>query len=229
MSIAQTEPETDAPDEPEAPLAPEQDEPEPDEPDEPDAPEQPAEPAPEPQLDNAEMEKILRKVDQAATTYRNRVGVLLGEQANDLSPCPLCEPGIMGLIYPPEWTQPVSELHARLLDVLKTPSAPDYLPAPNVRQCGTCGGWGSVLSGSRVAGKERVLCPTCKGNGFQGDASVAPMQASGNGAVEFEPPADAVPLVEDDRDIWGSPRVLDDGQDNPNYGKMPQYKNPTLP
>jgi hypothetical protein len=37
------------------------------------------------------------------------------------------------------------------------------------------------------------------------------------------------PLVTDGNDVWGSPKLLPDGQENPNYGKMPQYKNPTLP
>jgi len=177
----------------------------------------------------AEMEKTLAKIDRSATTYRNRVAELLGEQANDLSPCPLCSDGIMGHLFPVDWITPVNETQARLLEVLKTPQSPEYRPAPNVRQCGTCAGWGSVLSGSRVAGKERVLCPTCKGNGFQGEVVATNPPASPNGEVVFEPAADAVPLVSDDADIWGSPKVLDDGQDNPNYGKMPQYKNPQLP
>ena len=115
------------------------------------------------------------------------------------------------------------------MEVLKTPSAPEYKEAPNVRQCGTCAGWGSVLSGSRVAGKERVMCPTCKGNGFQGEVQASNPPLPVNGEVVFEPAADAVPLVSEDNDIWGSPKILDDGQENPNYGKMPQYKNPSLP
>ena len=188
---------------------------------------------PEPEAPNgpneAQMEAILQKIDRSATTFRNRVSDLLGEQANDLSPCPLCSDGIMGHLFPVEWITPVGELQARLLEVLKTPQAPEYRAAPNVRQCGTCAGWGSVLSGSRVAGKERVLCPTCKGNGFQGEVAVSNPPTATNGEVVFEPAADAVPLVDDSTDIWGSPKVLDDGQDNPNYGKMPQYKNPSLP
>jgi hypothetical protein len=229
VSVAETE----TPTETETPPVTEPDAPPETEP--PIEPEPPAESEPQdeppaaPAVDHVAMERILEKIDRSATTYRNRVSDLLGEQAQDLSPCPLCEPGIMGLIYPPEWTEPVSELHARLLDVLKTPSAPEYRDAPNVRQCGTCAGWGSVLSGSRVAGKERVLCPTCKGNGFQGDQAVTPAPQGTNGSVDPEWPADTAPLVSGDADIWGSPKVLDDGQDNPNYGKMPQYKNPALP
>jgi hypothetical protein len=204
-------------------IPPEEPEPEP----EPE-PTEPVEPPP-PVIDEAAMEKFYKSLGTRTTTFNNWLAGELGEQAEDLSLCPLCADGIMGHIYPPEWVTPTSDLQARLLEVLKTPSAPEYRDAPNVRQCGTCAGWGSVLSGSRVAGKERVLCPTCKGNGFQGDQALPPTPQGTNGSVEFEVPVDNEPLVSADADIWGSPRVLDDGQDNPNYGKMPQYKNPALP
>jgi hypothetical protein len=229
MSVAEVE----TPAETEAPT-------EPTEPTEPDAPTEPTEPEPEPEpvepveppppaVDPAEMEKILKKVDGRATTYRNAVADLLGDAILGFTPCPLCSDGIMGHIPPLEDAQPSTELEARLLEVLKTPSAPEYREAPNVRQCGTCAGWGSVLSGSRVAGKERVMCPTCKGNGFQGDL-VANLPPQGtNGAVEYEMPDDVKPVASGDVDIWGSPRLLDDGQENPNFGKMIQYKNPALP
>ena len=37
------------------------------------------------------------------------------------------------------------------------------------------------------------------------------------------------PAVVADADAWGSPRLLADGQENPNYGRMPQYKDPAYP
>ena len=223
--------ETTTPAEPETPVEPET----PETPVEPETPETPADPEtpdeqPAPAGPNEqEMEAILQKIDRSATTFRNRVSDLLGEQAQDLSPCPLCSDGIMGHLFPVEWITPVSEVQARLLEVLKTPSAPDYRAAPNVRRCGTCDGWGRVVSGSRVAGKESVVCVTCKGYGFQGDAGAA--ASAGNGVVVDFPPElpDETPVASGDTDIWGSPRLLPDGQENPNYGKMPQYKNPALP
>lgn len=196
-------------------------------PTEPDEPEQvaPAEPA----FDPVEMERTLKKVDQAATTYRNRVSALLGDAILGFSPCPLCSDGVMGHLPPLEEAQPASELQARLLDVLKTPTAPEYRPAPHARRCGTCDGWGAVLSGSRLAGNERIKCPTCNGVGYQGSGVPVNGSASAPEIVAFEPPDDQTPLVTGDVDIWQSPRLLDDGQPNPNYGKMPQYKDPTLP
>ena len=175
------------------------------------------------------MEKFYKSLGTRTTTFNNWLSGELGEGANDLLPCPLCADGIMGHIYPPEWITPTSDLQARLIEVLKTPIAPEYWPAPNVRKCGTCDGWGKVASGSRVAGKTLVLCPQCRGNGFQGDAL---MPAADNGAapvVELVQPEPDGPVADGDHDIWGSPRLLDDGQENPNYGKMVQYKDPSLP
>jgi hypothetical protein len=188
---------------------------------------------PEPQQPSGpsmeEIEKVLAKLETSANTWRRRVKELLGDEAENLVACELCDPNIPGFHWPAELLQPTSDLHAHLLDVLRTPDAPDYSQAQHVRRCQLCDGWGVVLSGSRVAGKGQVKCQMCKGNGFVGDAIVpneAPAEPS-NGEVEF--PDDTGPLVTGDADVWGSPRILDDGQENPNYGKMPQYKDKSLP
>jgi hypothetical protein len=204
-------------------IPPEEPEPEP----EPE-PTEPVEPPP-PAVDEASMEKFFKGLSTRTATLDRWIEGELGENYADLSACPLCSDAIVGHIYPPEWVTPTSDLQARLLDVLKTPSAPEYREAPNVRQCGTCAGWGSVLSGSHVPGKDRVLCPTCSGNGFQGDIATVSTPQATNGEVSFELPPDNRPLVTDDTDIWGTPKVLPDGQENPNWGRSPQYKNPALP
>jgi hypothetical protein len=229
VEVTVTEPEAEVvePDEPETGDVTEPDEPtEPPEP-EPDEPEALAavEPEPEQVVDEA----TFKKVDQAGTTYRNRVAALLGDAILGFSPCPLCADGIMGHIPPLEDAQPSSELQARLLDVLRTPVEPHYLSAPNGRKCETCDGWGVVLTGSRKAGRERAECPICKGNGFVSHGVLAAPQNGDAPPLALVSPEDESPLVVGDADIWGSPKVLPDGQENPNYGKMPQYKNPTLP
>jgi hypothetical protein len=175
------------------------------------------------------MEKFYKGLATRTGTLDRWIEEQLGDNYRDLSACPLCTDGIVGHIYPPEWMEATTELQGRLLDVLKTPGAPDFQPAPNARRCGTCDGWGQVLSGSRVADKQRVQCPTCGGKGYQGEGPSAAIPPEASNVVELLPPSDSVPLVSDNTDIWGSPKVLEDGQDNPNYGKMPQYKNPALP
>jgi len=233
MSEVVEEPAVQEPDvpfeEPEAPAEPVADPEEPTPPEEPAAPEQ----AVSFEMTERELEEMNKKLERSATTWRNRVSEVMGEMANYLVPCELCDPAIPGFHFPADVQAPRDDLHAHLLDVLKNPAQPEYQQAQHVRQCSNCGGWGKVKSGSLVAGKELVVCPTCKGQGFQGDAVTLTTPSfpaePANGEVEVEFPADAQPLVVEDADVWGSPRLLDDGQENPNYGKMPQYKVAGLP
>lgn len=176
-----------------------------------------------------EIEKVLAKLETSANTWRRRVKELLGDEADNLVPCELCDPNIPGFHWPAELLQPTSELHAHLLDVLRTPDAPDYNQAQHVRRCNLCDGYGKVLSGSRVPNKGEVVCQMCKGNGFVGDATMPTSNPDNGAEPEVEYPADTGPLVTEATDVWGSPRILDDGQENPNYGKMPQYKDKSLP
>src|SRR5438105_13005943 len=144
-----------------------------------------------------ELEKIRKQLDTSANTWRRRVHDLLGEEATMLVECELCDTLIPGFHFPPEVEQPRDELHAHLLDVLRTPEAPDFNQAQHVRRCTLCHGWGVVLSGSRVAGKGQVKCQMCKGNGFVGDAIMPTEPQQQDGEVQVEFPADTGPLVED--------------------------------
>lgn len=210
------EPETEPEDEPEA---------------EPETPEDEPGAAAEPAAGETEqeLEAKRRKLATSALTWRNRVSAVLGEEALFLVPCELCEPDIPGFHFPAELMQPASELHARLLDVLKTPRAPDFNQAGDVSMCTACDGWGSVKTGSRKAGQETKACPSCRGFGYRPPPGVAPSGAGDEGQVlPFAPTSDG-PMVTEDKDAWGSPRLLEDGQENPNYGRMPQYKDPALP
>jgi hypothetical protein len=192
-------------------------------------PEQPeAPPAPE-GMSIEELEKVRTKLDTSANTWRRRVNDLLGDEADMLVACELCDPLLPGFHFPAELEAPRDELHARLLDVLRAPAAPEYRPDPFTVECGTCGGWGKTLTKGHVAGKTERVCPTCKGLGFQSPDTPAADPSNGATAnVAFDLPNEE-PLVSDGTDVWGSPKLLPDGQENPNYGKMPQYKNPTLP
>jgi hypothetical protein len=80
-----------------------------------------------------------------------------------------------------------------------------------------------------MAGKGQVKCLRCKGQGFVGDAELPSIEAppASNGEVEF--PDETQPAITADVDPNGSPRYLPDGQENPNFGKWPQFKDPTLP
>jgi hypothetical protein len=214
---------TEAPEEPTE--APEQ---EPEVDDDPDQDEGVEPPAPS-GMSFEELEKVRTKLDTSANTWRRRVKDLLGDDADMLVECELCDPTLPGFHFPAELEQPRDDLHAHLLDVLRTPDAPDYNPSPGVRRCEICDGWGVVLSGSRVAGKGVVKCGRCKGQGFVGEAEMPAQAPPQNGEVAVEFPEDTGPLVTSDTDSWGSPKLLPDGQENPNWGRMPQYKDKSLP
>jgi hypothetical protein len=176
-----------------------------------------------------EWEQIGKKLDKSATTWRNRVSELLGESAQDLVPCELCDPTLPGFHFPAASTPPRDDVHARLLQVLLTPEGPDYVFDANQPACGKCDGWGQVATGSKVPNHKNHVCPRCHGTGVEpsaqqlqnGPPEQAPVLAAVGAPDEQPPPADADP--------WGSPRLLETGQENPNYGKMPQYKSPEFP
>lgn len=237
----------DAPGEPTAPT--EDDEPA--DGDEPPADEPVADTQPDPLGITPEaLDEMMTKLANSAKTWRKRVAELLGANFDALVPCELCEADIPGFHWPAELVQPENELHERLLYVLQTEGGPSFLPAPHVHECETCGGLGKVKTGSNVAGKTTVTCPTCLGAGYfpppqrldraavaGGDGG----QSEQAGAVvelapgdPIEPPAgpggEPVPQWEDRSkpDPWGSPGYLEDGQENPNWGRFPQYKDPSL-
>lgn len=177
----------------------------------------------------AELEAKRKKLAQSATNWRNRVSELLGEEAQFLVACELCEPDIPGFHFPADLMEPWSELHARLLEVLRSPAAPEYVAANDVRQCDACSGEGKTTTGSHVPNHRTKVCAACRGYGFVPPPGSTP--ATGlDGVVPPElEVASAGPAVVEDADAWGSPRLLPDGRENPNYGKMVQYKDPALP
>lgn len=176
------------------------------------------------------LEAAAKKIDQSANRHRARVEELLGpENFAALVPCELCSGDILGFHWPPELLVPESELDARLIDALRAGNAPPFNEAPDRHVCETCGGYGAVLTGSKVPGRTRIKCSTCRGGGF-----VPPLGDGAPGAgpteADLEPggPGEAQNAA-DNVDAFGSPKYLEDGQENPNWGRMPQYKNPDLP
>lgn len=175
------------------------------------------------------LEKLRKKLDTSAATWKRRVEELLGDSFQFLVPCELCGDDILGFHWPAQDMQPINDVQTALLEVLRQPLAPDYLQAQDHRKCTACDGYGTVLSGSRKAGKTTLDCSACKGFGYTppptgGRPTIVNTET---GEITEEPEGYTAPP--EDADVWGSPRILDDGQENPNYGKMPQYKDASLP
>jgi hypothetical protein len=237
MSTQETEPEV--PQEPEPAETPESpEEPEPENPDaEPAEPiEGPGETPEEPQQapPSEPSSYTLNQVEEKKLTaeqkrHTSKVSEILGDNANEAVVCPFCDPLMQGFFYMGDLAHPRDELQARMAVAYLQPEQAEFLPDPDVERCARCDGLGKTDTRSRVPGQERVVCKRCKGAGYY-----PPPGTAFNGAVTGEEGRQLVavgsaePVIED-QDAWGSPRLMADGQENPNYGKMPQYKNPALP
>jgi len=179
-------------------------------------------------LSEAEIEKRYKALESEQKRHTNAVSKIMGDEAVELIVCPLCEPEMQGFLRMESLDHPRDEIHEAMIGVLKKPAQVEYQLAPHAVTCISCDGLGQVLSGSRVPGKERIVCPTCSGNGYnQSGAStsnghtIAPTSEYVPSGLPFEP-------LEDERDEFGSPRYLDDGRENPNYGRTMRHKDPSI-
>lgn len=179
-------------------------------------------------LTEAEIEKRYKALEREQTRHTANVSKIMGDEAVELIVCPLCEPELGGFLRMESLDHPRDEMHEAMIGVLKKPPQVEYKPAPHAVECIDCDGLGQVLSGSRVAGKERIVCPTCSGAGYKTAGG-----SQGNGAG-IQPTSEYVPSglpyepLEEERDEFGSPAVLPDGRENPNYGKTMRHKDPTI-
>lgn len=202
---------------------------------EPEPEDDPGEPGEAPQAETAQgmtpeaLDKLRKKIETSSNTWRRRLEELLGEDFGLLTPCELCGDEFPGYHWPADVMQPANDLQAHLLDVLRLPLAPDLMQAPDTRICTACGGEGKALTGSKVPDKKTKTCTACKGFGYVPPPDSARPQVVNTETGEITDAPEPFTTPEADADVWGSPRILDDGRENPNYGKMPQYKDANLP
>lgn len=204
-----------------------QGEPEPEE--EPEEPQEEPEARVEPSHDEIVLERRRTDAEKKWKRHETAIRAIYAEESEYLYACPLCPDQHRGLIDIRFAGQVPEELADAVTAYVRGAEQVHYQQAQNTRECTHCGGHGKVLSGSKVAGKDLIVCVSCKGFGF-----VPPPGSPDNGAVPEAPVLAVVgaedgPLVTEDKDIWGSPKLLPDGQENPNYGRMVQYKDPRLP
>lgn len=231
MSEPLTEPvEPDAPEEPEAPEEPVAPADEPDEEEAEEAADEPDAPADEPDepvshgATPEEWEARFKKSDQRFGTYERAVYGIFEDDAHDLIPCPLCLGAVRGFVdknaagrVPPEQADLVKHFLGLARPI-------EYPHSSQHRTCPECDGTGRVTTGSKVPGQENIGCGACNERGWLGPA-VAPS----NGHTELPegvtgPTVFGVETSQEDVDEWNEPRILPDGRQNPNFGKMPHRK-----
>ncbi len=169
------------------------------------------------------------KVHKSFETYARAVGKHYEEDANGLQRCPLCPDNFPGFVLPEDAGLMPQAIKDAVQLFLGVPRAANYQTDATKPACDTCQGLGKVKTGSKVPGQDILMCATCSGKGWVGAGFV---YSAGSDATAPQPVAVASngeAVQPADVDAFGSPRLLDTGMENPNYGRMPQYKDPALP
>jgi hypothetical protein len=179
-------------------------------------------------LTEAEIEKLYRELTKEQKRHDSALTRIFGDDVSELVTCPFCEPELAGYLRVESLDHPRDEMHEAMIAVLKKPAQVNYKEAPNSVECHDCDGLGKVLSGSRVPGKELIACATCSGAGNlvqggsqQNGLAIPPGSEYVPSGLEHEP-------LEEERDEFGSPAYLPNGQENPNYGKTMRHKDPAI-
>jgi hypothetical protein len=135
----------------------------------PDEEEQPAEqPAAEPEqpaavLSERELEAALERLAKEATRHASRVSEIMGEDAQALEPCPLCEPHIPGFLWPGAIEE---EKRVASLELLGIGGEAGLVEDPATATCDYCKGHGETITGSSVATQRTRPCPVCAAKGW---------------------------------------------------------------
>lgn len=116
----------------------------------------------------ADIEKLYKKLAKSAETWRNRVHAIMGDDADELVPCELCEQDIPGFHWPAAIMNATDPVQGALIEALRLLGEDGMRQDPENARCDFCNGVGEVLTGSRKPGYETKSCPSCGGAGFTG-------------------------------------------------------------
>lgn len=176
-----------------------------------------------------QLEAAAKKTETSFKTYTRAVERNYEGLPQVLVECPLCPDQHKGFVdaraagYVPDEIQDAVRLFFGIQREQSYELDTDYI------ECPKCKGKGKVGLPTHVAGKDTMGCRRCGGNGYLPPSNEAPS----NGHVEtgpmvygLEPPATQ---AFDEVDEWDEPRILPDGRENPNFGKMPNRKIPVEP
>lgn len=192
-------------------------EPTPDEADEHEADEDEQQPEAVAPKSEKEIEKALKAVERAGTTYRNAVSRAMGEDAQQLVPCPRCNAPAAGLIFDPKLVAVDDDTREATLASLGlgAENEPPLREAEGVEMCPRCDGHGQLKYPTRNVHVQTQMCPRCGGQGYvnKDEPQQQPViqfptpQTAPNTIAAWTP--DAMP------DSWGRP------VGHPHYGQTP--------
>jgi hypothetical protein len=191
---------------------------------------------PEPEVESeaqgatqAEWEARFNKSEKRFATYTRQVSDIYGDDAVNLIPVSISPSAPPGFIYKYDAGNVPDEVKAPILEFFGIAREQDYEPDPETVACSDCKGKGKTKTGSTVGNHETRPCPTCKGYGYTTKAGAVPVAISGTNGQNITADFNVTPLVTEDVDNWGEPKILPDGRLNPNYGKQPQFKEQVAP
>lgn len=133
-----------------------------------------------------EWERRFKTIAARYKTYLAAVQRTLDDDAKDLLPCPLCADGIPSLVNAHDAGHVADEVQDAVQTFLGY-TAPSQLRQSRLNEpCGTCGGLGELLTGSRVPAHLTKVCPDCLGFGFTGPGNTMHVTTTGT-ATTTEP------------------------------------------
>lgn len=175
-------------------------------------------------LDKANKQSITRfKVyANSITGYYEGLPVTLFE-------CPLCPDQHKGFVDMRQAGRIPQEIQDAVRGYFGIAREQNYAHTSLYHTCETCEGKGKVATGSTVPEHQTVICPACGGRGYESlERQGVPVASVLTGPTVYTPEAPATQAY-DEVDEWDEPRILPDGRENPNFGKMPNRKIPVEP
>ena len=194
----------------------------PDEPTEPQEP--PSEPTSAPPPTPEALEKRTRSAEQRYTRYAKGIEELYEGTEVRLVGCPLCpdqHKGFVDLNFAGRIPEDVAENVKYYLGMARPI---EYRPSRRYHTCEECDGEGKVQTGSHVPGKDTIGCEVCNGRGFMPAPGAEVKNGLTGPTTLTTAQLENLNAPPEDVDVWNEPRLLPDGRENPNYGKMPQMK-----
>lgn len=113
-----------------------------------------------------EIEAKYKQLEKVRQYVARKVGEIMGDDAVNVTECPVCTDLVPGWIWHPSIAPLADETKAALYHLLGAHAPGDYKAHDAFKKCDACNGLGQVSTGSQRPGYETVGCPTCNELGY---------------------------------------------------------------